>query len=61
MTLDEVRNLINYVKEKSGVTENLSAASDEIDLSDLLNAILDASIDGVSRPDKTILNETGPS
>lgn len=59
VTLDEVRNLIGYVKEKSGVAENLVTSNDEIDLNDLLNAILDASIDGVSRPDKAILNETG--
>ena len=42
--MDEVRSLIQYVREKSGILV-LGGTPDDIDLNDLINAMMDASLD----------------
>lgn len=44
LTVDEVRSLVQYVREKSGIVV-LGGNQDDIDLNDLINAMMDASLD----------------
>jgi hypothetical protein len=57
VTLDEVKNLFHFVKEKTGDVTIAHTSNDEVDLADLVNAIMDASID--LGDEKPVLNETG--
>lgn len=56
VTLDEVRNLLHFVKEKTGDVTH-TTGTDEIDLSDLINAMMDVSVDMMG-DEKPVLNET---
>jgi hypothetical protein len=40
VTLDEVKTLVKHVREKSGTAQRVGP-SDEIDINDLINAIMD--------------------
>ena len=54
VTLDEVKALLQFVREKSGD----AALSDDIDINDIINAVMDVSLENTgAKP----LNETGPS
>jgi hypothetical protein len=59
VTLDEVRNLFNYAHEKVGdVATVANLTAEEIDLSDLINAIMDVSVNLGDDPEKPNFNET---
>ena len=64
MTLDELKNLIAHVKEKSsGLAQTLGRNAEEIDLLELVNTIMDLTLDSgpSSPPQKQAVNESAIS
>ncbi len=57
--MDEVKNLLVYVREKSGVASQKMGPQDDVDLNDLINAVMDVSIDMLdAHSPPTKLNES---